>query len=987
LVAHPSGDSSNGTPREYTVVVTSVENRLVANVNGQIIGTNGVWSLELGIPTISGKVLDPEGNLGVRNTQIVAINQETGDEMWEETSYTDLFGNWNMTLPEGTYKLRAKAPGRSLIFGDGPSSSLVTVSSSGVATVTSGLNTTNFDLRLGYPTWLGVVVAPGTETRLADANICLRESASQRSWSCTQSDSDGNWALSASESFTGFAVGSELSIEDSLGDFSTNTISGSAISAVLGVFVVGQTFPDRVLSPAVSNLEITIRAGEFPAPRVWVNLDRDNIGWLGGKMTDENGVARFTIENPYSDLNVQTSLEGNTSLSGQFAPTRKVVPSESLGAETRLLQVDLNESNFFAQISEPGVSGLRLRGAWVEYSDSDSGQWLGGMGSDSSGNIGIYLPKPESGSTDYRLSISPPGNSTSGFSKNIYYVNVTYSGVFTVTDSAASANAVPSGGLFYPLTLAETSVTGKVIDSTGLDIRDSWVVPLNNVIPSRPDYLWESGSHSRSNGSFGLNLSDGGYLIEANPAWNSSGSSRSARCSVTVAEGRIASGDSSCWNQNTGVTLTLRPPNVKFKLTDGVNPVPFANVGVGYGPYNTWVQSDAQGNVELFIDAVEIVSLSPNLNEGDNVDLRIWVDPPSGSSDLVRWDCNSSDDKPLCQGIPDLIVGQQNSYLATPIDLGSIAFAEPNTRLRVMDSSGNPVGAGAWVGLLVKTNSESCSDCYEWVSGSGTNSQGFAAFDVDSAILSGSFKVEVNAPWNQRTTLAGKSYQGLSYAAVNNQTFALSSPNLKVQVTQAFNVQGARWSWIGVEEVNPGTFASTRWLTGAGTDNSGRASLSLAASKTFRLTAHPGQSDYGATSSCLVETDDQGVVELLGTCAFSSEVTSETSSGVTTKNMQLKLSSGNVSGIVSSSTGIVVAGAIVYAEAEGREAVSTVTNAQGGYSLQLDTLESELVWSIKVFAVSRPGDTVQLNSNLAAGTINPGVSVSVVRDLTLQVAQ
>jgi hypothetical protein len=133
----------------------------------------------------------------------------------------------------------------------------------------------------------------------------------------------------------------------------------------------------------------------------------------------------------------------------------------------------------------------------------------------------------------------------------------------------------------------------------------------------------------------------------------------------------------------------------------------------------------------------------------------------------------------------------------------------------------------------------------------------------------------------------------------------------------------------------------------------------------------------GVRTTCLVSTgNDRSVEKVVGECALGTLVAAG--------DLELELSAGNVSGTVTYDDGdtpVAVAGAIVYAEAADHESVSTVTNANGGYSLQL---EDGVDWTIKVFVVSRDGDPVQLVSNTNADNFRP--SGTATRDLLVRTA-
>lgn len=991
VIVHPSGDTdtSSATRKLYQVTVTDGG---IGSVTGLVADGAGIFPLALGVPSLAGRVLDPDGNLGIRDSQVVPVDESTGYELWEYSVNTNSNGYWSMALPEGSYRLYARSPWGSTTYGHGARSGLITVDAEGNVSVPSGYTAGNLELRVSLPTWSGRVVAPGTNNGLRDTQICLVPNQEDQNWHCTSTNNSGYWVLSAPDGFTGFDDYSELNISEwATRQYAEKRLRGAAVATALGgVFVPGRTYANIILSPEIPNLIVHVTAGGSDASGIWVNVDRPNEGWLGGASTDSEGNARLFISDLFSDLNIQAQVDEYSGLSGQYASTRKTVVRETAVGEQRTINLALDAPNFFGTVSDNSASLIRY--SWVDAFDIDTNEWVGGTNTLIDGSFSLRLEKPSTGVKKYQVNVNPPWNAGTSLAKKTYTVTVDSTGaVIDVRDASVSPNAVVSPVAvdsinYYNLTLRSPSVFGKVVlgeDSNAPGVRDSWVVPLDNSSPTNPDYLWELGTNSRNGGNFSLGLVDGNYLLEANPAWNTSGSSKSALCNITVGSGAITSGSSSCWNQSEGVTLRLRAPNLTFTLTDGTNPVPYANVGVGYGNWHTWAQADKFGKVSLFIDSAEIFTRNPelaNLSNGEVISLNFWFDPPYGNSDVVRWDCQSGDEKPICSSVPAIIKGQENSYLSTALNLGNVAFARPNTSIRVTDPSGTPVGAGAWVSLMRNLDIQGCSGCREWLGGSQTNSLGYASFNIPESLQgSTTFYVEVNPDWQDRDVYAAKTHLVSGYSNLNGRSFKLASPNLSVSLLQSDGATSAKWSWIGVEEVDTNTFSTIDWVNGIGLDRDGSGSASLAASKTFKLTAYPGSGNSGSRTTCYVSTDADGDVALVtGKCSGGSLTLSD--------ELTLTLSAGNVTGTVKyllNGTPTAVSGAIVYAEAAGKVSASTVTKSNGEFTLELDP---GVIWTLKVLVVNRDGNPVQLASDPNAATVDL-TSVTSMSNVAIQLSE
>ena len=980
LVVHPPYElRSEASRKTYDFVV---DEDLVGTVTGAT-ELDGIFQLTLSTPSLIGQVLDPDGNQGVRDAQVVAVDQATNETLWHFGANTDEFGYWSMSLPEGNYKIYARAPWGSIEYGDGPRSGVVTIDANGNVAVPSGQNAEEFDLRLGSPTFSGVVVEPGTTTRMNNVQVCLIPNQTDNNWYCSGTNDLGEWALTVPESFTDFDEFSELVISEwGQRRFAETRIKGAALETLLtnGTYVSGQTYTNISVSPASPNLMITVNAGATKANRVWVSVDRPNVGWIGGSETDSNGVARIYVpENLQGAINVQVNVENNSAVSANYASTRVELAATGSSETTRNVTIDLDEPNLRGKVTTPGDSPVAVRNAWIEIFNDDTGDWYGGAGTNASGEFSIALPVPNTGEVNYRLAVNPPWNFAGSLAKKTYALTIDSAENLTITGVTADLDGQ------YALSLATPSVVGVVKDSNGNLVRDSWVAPLDNASPAFPEYRWEYGVHSKENGNFSMALPDGSYLLEANPAWNSSGSSKSARCAIVVSGGAMNQ-SAPCFDEiNSRVELTLRAPNVRFKLTDADgNGVAFANVGVGFGSWHTWTQSDRNGNVALYIDAEELAILNPDLPDETEISPYMWFDPPYGSSDLVRWECRVGDAKPICEDLDAIVLGETNEqYIPAPgLDLGSVAFPEPNTKIRVTNPEGDEFVPNAWVGLLIDLSAEgTCSGNRSWVGGANTDENGWAAFNVEN--LNAKYCIEVNAPWNQRDEFAPKTHSALNQASMNNQSYALAAPNLAVQLLQATDpVRGAKWSWIGVEEVvfdaGNSRYNFLSWITGVGTDNQGNVSLALpepvSGTKLYRLTGHPGGGIVGARVTCIVAVDSAGLVSKEdGQCLDGSSIVDGA--------MSLSLSAGNVTGTVFAG-GSAVAGAIVAAVNDAGEKITTVTNGQGVYKLELT---EGVEWTIKVFTVSRPGDLVEYSPYLEGTTVTP-TEPTTVSQINLTVA-
>lgn len=920
-------------------------------------------SVVLNGPSLSGTVSAPTGTIKIANSQVVATDSETGQEMWEYATQTDSLGRWSMLLPEGNYSVYARSPWGKQELGSGDPFVGIQVDSNGIATKNSAAVGT-ISLRLAAPTWSGTVTEPGSSTAMPFVSVCLQHSeASKPSFSCSESNNLGQWSLTKPFGFTGFNENSALFIRENRNpQFAENRLSGAtAIEAALGSYVAGATFVDKALSPLAPNTSLTIKAGTDAAPNVWVSIDRDGLGWLTGGMTNSFGVVKLNVTNPSLGFNVRTDLGNNQSLAQGFTSTQSAFSAQNIADGTAAgvfgATIQLAVPNFRARIMSPGLNGAPVANSWVDAYDEASYTGGGGSNSNTSGNVALKLATPVSGTSSYKVTVRPPWNNPDLLASKVYFVKVGTSGITEVHSGSLTGDLITASDGVYNLTLATPSVTGSVTLPDTSPIGNTYV----NVTQTVSGYeQWLEGGATRPNGSFGLALPDGSYELQANSPWGLSGYAKSAKCAVTVAGGSVSSATSTNCVAGGKVTLALRVPNLKFKLVHNGAPVANAHVNISIGNWHTWAQAGQNGLVSLFIDSDEVQARNPGATGSQEV--RVSVDPPGGNNDIVRWDCTSGQAKPICADLDNFVFGQP--YLATARTLPDVSFATPNTKLNVKLPDGSNAGAGSWVSLFYED-----SGWRRWIGSSNTNSSGEAVFNVDSNLQTGTFAIEVNANWSQRQEYSQKLYTGLTFANLDLKSFKLGSANLKLSVKQADTSTPSRWSWVEVREVDASTFADVSWLGGFGTDEFGRVALNLPDSKTVRVTLHPGPGSVGARTSCVFTVDSSSVVaKVANQCIGQLQA-------ISSGSITLSLSAGNVVGrVTKAATADGLEGAIVFAQAyeAGTQTLiagkteQAVTKANGQYGLQLD---QGYDWQIKVFYVKPEGETVDYVSLVEPRTL------------------
>ena len=995
LVTHPSPTemSQGATKNSYSAVVTKASDGTISVVIKNSAGTtltatSGVYTLTLGVGNVRGIVCVPEAVSatcstsagGIQNSQVVAIDTTTGKELWEYSANTAPNGTWSMNLPTGTYLIMARAPWGTSTYGNSDRIGDVVVDSSGAATTTAaGRTATAFGLRLKGANWSGVVRTPSgvTDAVVPYADVCLFTNSI---WTCATANASGAWGISSPTGFSAFSSDAILEIRDNRNGlypmlrFAGSTAVSSALGGVGGATPVTglvHRFPGTNFKVAVT---ATNSAGAtVNVPNAWVSIDWANNGWLGGGRTNDQGIASFSVDTATvtsGDFNIRVDINGNDNFKSNFAPTSKSVSVATASAgmtPTYTSTVALDTPNLKAILREAGTAGAPVANSWIELFSDSTGDWKSGSNTDQNGFFSMSVTKPVSGTASYTLKVNPPWNGSSTSSSRSYTVKVTSDNLVTVTlkgSTTATATETIDAVPYYSLSLASPSVTGTVVNPSSAGVRDSWVVPIS---ATTGEYFWQQGINSKQNGSFSMALPDGSYKIEANTPWNNASLAKSAQCSVTVANGAVTTAAGTCVNSSGAVTLALRAPNVTMTMTYASSPVANANVGMRIGNWSTNGQSKSDGTVSLFIDRAAVLAANPGLT-GTAVKINVWVDPPYGNSNVVRWECQSQDAKPLCQNLPNFNTGVD--YAAS---VGTVVFQGPNTKVKITTPA-NVVVPNAWVNLFSCIGVSACAEGNygTWVGGANTGSDGFAAFNITDTTTAGiKFKIEVNPPWNKKDTYSRVMYgddgTGLAWSAVNDSTRFVGTPNATFIIKSPGGSTASPWSWVGVEEVNSSN-NPTRWVPGVGTDGSGTGAVTLGNNKRYRITANPSNGNLGARTECIVTTDGSAVITLVS-CTAGNLAASNV--------LTISLNNGNVVGTLKYGATL-VSGAFVIATSTAGDIVPTTSGENGRFGLQLDPAKT---WSIKIVPVSLVSG-VQL-ANYPISTVAVSSSTNDLGDISL----
>ena len=224
-----------------------------------------------------------------------------------------------MNVPAGRYKIYAHAPYGNAKLANSDAIGTVTIAADGSVTLADAAlsdsrTATSFVLRLNGPYWSGTLTASNGTTLLRDSRACLYVViANTGIWNCAYTDLNGAWAMSKPTGFTEFDANSRLEIASNIPTSDAmQVVNGIAIDSVLNKNG-GTNIPLKLQSP--NTVIQVVDKDNLPASNLWVSLDRPNVGWLGGAVTDANGNANFHIDLSLG-FNIRVETSNNPIYSG-----------------------------------------------------------------------------------------------------------------------------------------------------------------------------------------------------------------------------------------------------------------------------------------------------------------------------------------------------------------------------------------------------------------------------------------------------------------------------------------------------------------------------------------------------------------------------------------------------------------------------------------------------------------------------------------------
>ncbi|CAN2170629.1 Leucine-binding protein domain containing protein [Candidatus Nanopelagicaceae bacterium] len=438
------------TGREYEITVISESVTSVKDIwaNEVITANAGTYLFKLGTPSARGKVLEPgSSSVGIANVNVL-VGPFGQLDKWIYSTSTDASGNFALTIPDGTYTIRAVPTGQGFQYGKSETQTIV---------VTGGAVSGQITLRLRSPNLTGRIVTPGASPApLANVNVNIWI-AGEYFYSWT--DSDGRFGIYVDNPSPDCPSKCTMDLNYyKSSDYTYKRYVIDGLGAIGNKAIGGVTTRVTVLLP---------QSGSATTPNRYSYVSVESVDtatsyttWVSGGSTDELGKVGLNLED---GLRYKLTFYPNWESIGQFSP--KIVEIASFSAaSSETMTVTFDRPNL--KLSVASNSGVANSYGWYQVSKLNSG----------SGNYEFYsnnyLDYQGKGATllvdgTYKIHFWP--GKTSGVETEISVV---------VTAGTASGSQVSAG--LATVVLPTGNISGYVSNQANVPLKEVVVTAVRS---------------------------------------------------------------------------------------------------------------------------------------------------------------------------------------------------------------------------------------------------------------------------------------------------------------------------------------------------------------------------------------------------------------------------------------------------------------------------------------------------------------------------
>ena len=333
------------TSREYEIIVASSAVTQVKDLwaNETVTAVAGVYTFRLGTPSVRGKVLEPgTSTVGVRDVNIL-VAPLGSDDYWKYSTNTDSSGKFALTIPDGTYVIRAVPYGTGFQYGKSESQTI---------TVSGGSSGSEITLRLRNPNLTGRIVTPGASpVPLANVNVNIWiENENFYTWT----DSSGQFGVYVDKANPDCPNRCSLMLnyyKSSEYTFKRYTIS--ALGNIGDKAMGGVTSRATVLIPQSGSLTTPNKYGYVSIESI--DTATSTSTWVSGGHTDETGKIGLNLD---TGIKYRLTFYPGYDTVGQYMP--KVVTIDSFSPVTNeTMTVTFDKPNLKLKVSSnAGIANM-----------------------------------------------------------------------------------------------------------------------------------------------------------------------------------------------------------------------------------------------------------------------------------------------------------------------------------------------------------------------------------------------------------------------------------------------------------------------------------------------------------------------------------------------------------------------------------------------------------------------------------------------------
>jgi hypothetical protein len=851
-------------------------------VNG--VGANEV-KLALRTPNVTGVVRGTNGKVAKYNW--LGVEQKMSGGWWKTPDYfvnsvTSAEGSFGFYLEPGIYRIRAQGDMKSA--GGVATVVFCTVPSSGSVTCDITLKSPNLKIR---------IVAPGSTTY------------NQGSWAWTylQSTSNQDAITNSNPNFEWDQDGNyQTVLEDGTWILRTDGGDSPLYSNTQFTVVVSGGVVTQVTN--ANNETVTATAGTYLLPLIGSNLTGtisfNNVTFDGGasiQVLRQEGDYWYYYSSKWSSTGTFGFLLPAGNYKVEVIPywnNQNIVVATTKSAlcvvettGTTTCNIALKAPNLHGKITDQLGAVFRYSDAYMLVQQQNQGeQWLRWLNL-TDGLFDTYL---EDGS--YRLQVMPRWEYRATYTDRSYIIKVESGTITSILDPTGAPLSASNG--LYSFALGTPSVVGRVFNPGSATAAAN----VNIVVaPAQSPAYWKYSTQSDANGNFALTVPNGTYVVQAMPTNGGFQFGKSETKTIVIAGGVLSGIDS--------VTLVLRNPNLTGRIvTPGANPQPLANV-----------------NVNIYIDGEFFYG---------------WTDSDG------RFGTYVDNPNPQCPSRCSINLNYFKSSLYTPKyysissvgSLGDLAIGGVTSQLtvKVPQVTGTPLASKySWVSVERVYGDGTRA----WVTSGSTDENGTVGLSLDTGAQ---YWIWAYPNGEQSNGFAPKKYEIPNYSPETNAVLNIvfDMPNVKLKV-QGSNGSDNTYGWYTVSTWDSATSTATKY-SNASLDSKGLSALTLADGD-YQLRFWPGQAAQGVQKIITFRVSGSTVTWLSGNVIGSDSISGNL--------VTVKLASGNISGtIIRNGAGVTSALVAAYRADDLSKFITTSSDADGNYQLNLDLTYSWIVKSV-----------------------------------------